>query len=461
MKKVVSPKIKDLFRYQSSLKDFWDTEREFSIHNPFTYTALIITICLLAGLKSKVFLLMGISFLIPIIIFYGITRIQAHSLTLKRIVPKRGTEYQSLNVLIRVSNNSSLPLLDYKIFDSFSGNQKGRISITPYKKISARSRRTIKIPWVADGGMGEKTFSDLVMEVRDPMDFFTFYIKEDKEDTIPIYPHQEKIPSIEVSFNENSFHYGELDIQKRGESINFMGIRDYRRGDPVKRINWRQTARQSKPIVNIFERNINKSITLIYNNALELHSGYAAESTEEYCKDLILSIAAENISNGNQLRLVTQDKITPWGAEKNFINRLELFLLDLNLTSVNQPENFIKDVLNRSGRTGIKQSSLFYFTPLLATPQNEKTFEDIVGLRNQGIPIKIFGINPYNFVDSYFHYGAFSGVKGHIVAVERMVEKWRPIFRRYDIPFYPLTVNKQGSLYAKVLSARRAYAGEN
>jgi hypothetical protein len=461
MKKVISPGLKGLFKYQYTLGEIFDLDREFSVYNSFTFLAILCGLLLFLGFSDRVNLFMGLSLLIPLAVFYFIVKIQSESISLRRLIPKRGTEYKTLSSKIVINNNSPFPVLDYQIFDNFNGNQEGRLALTPYKKVAPGSKRIIRMDWLTDGGMGEKSFKDLVLELRDPLDLFSFQILEDKEQVLPIYPHFEEIPSLPVDFNENSFHYGEMDVQKRGESINFMGIRDYRKGDSVKRINWRQTARQTKPIVNVFERNVNKSIVFLYNNALELHSGKGAESTEEYCKDLILSLAAENISNGNQLKLITQDNVTPWGAEKKFINRLELFLLDLKLVPTTHPEDFVQNSIIRSEKEGIRQSSLFYFTPILANPSTEKTFENIIKAKADGIPIKVFAINPYPYVDSFFHYGSFSGVKGHIAATEKLIKKWEPIFRTNQIPFYSLMVDPKKNLKALVEEARRSYVGKS
>jgi hypothetical protein len=196
---------------------------------------------------------------------------------------------------------------------------------------------------------------------------------------------------------------------------------------------------------------------LLYNNALELHSGLAAQSTEEYIKDLILSIAADNISNGNHLKLITHEHSTPWGAERSFINRLELFLLDLKLTHKGRPHKFLEETLSREVGKDLRQSSLFYFTPLVAHPSTEETFEYILTLDNLGVPIKIMAINPYSFVDKHFQYGNFSGVKGHIVATQKLIEKWRPTFRKRGISFFVIDVDPKLSLNEKVQKAWRDF----
>ncbi len=460
MRKVLKPRLKDLFKYQSSLEEFWDFDRELSIYNPFTFTFFITISFLILGIFHKPSLFLGFSLIIGMLFSLLIAARQADSLRFKRIAPKKGVEYEQVTTRITLQNNSMFPLINYGVFDSFSGSQIGRDQIMPQKKLIPGRKRLLSFKWLADGGMGEKTFRDLLVEVRDPLDFFSFYIHDDDSETISIFPHYEALPTLVVEFNENSFHYGELDIQKRGESINFMGIRDYRKGDPVKRINWRQTARQGKAIINVFERNVNKSIVLIYNNALSLHSGKGAESTEEYCKDLILSIAAENISNGNQLKLMTHDKNTPWGAERAFINRLEMFLIDLKLIETSGAENLIQNSLIKAEKEGVNHSSIIYFTPLIGSPDFEKTFQDILAANSNGVPFQVIGINPYPFVENFFHYGSFSGVKGHIVAVEKLVKKWKPLFKAQGIPFYCLTVNPKSSLYKQLNEARRSFERE-
>lgn len=455
MRTIVSPNLKRLFKYKTSIKEVWDIDREFSVYNPFTFTVFIVSFLFLGGLFYRPSFFLGLALLLTAVVSFFLLKKQSRLIFLKRVVPSRGVEYQKLKAKIEIKNNSSLPLNYYQLYDSFTGNQKGRLKLSPNQVIAKRKMRMIQLPWVADGGMGENVFKDLLIEIKDPLDLFSFYIHEDKSDPITIYPHYEKLPSLPVDFNEDSFHYGEWDVQKRGGSINFLGIRDYRKGDPVKRINWRQTARLGKPIVNVFERNVNKSIIFLFNNSLSLHSGMGALSTLEYCRDLILSMASEHISNGNQLKIITKDKETPWGAERSFVNHLERFLIDLKLVPDSKPQSFIQEALFKADKNGIKNSSLIYFTPLIGNPDMEKVFQDILQAKAIGIPFKVIGIDPYAFVDSYFHFGSFSGLKGHIAAVEKLVTKWRPIFRQNQIPFLVLKVDSKSTLFQKLNRAWR------
>lgn len=257
MKKVLTPKFKELFKYQSSLNELWDFEKEFSIYNPFTASFMLSALLLFLGFFNRHALFMGFALAIGLMAIYFILKNQSKRIYLKRNVPSRSTEYKEVKAKINIRNNSPFPIFDYSLIDTYTGSQVGNKTIKSSGSIAPYKSKRLLQKWENDGGMGEKYFESLIIEIRDPLEMICFPILEDKIDAISIYPHHERTPPIPVEFNISSAHYGEIDIPKRGESINFMGIRDYRKGDPVKRINWKQTAKQKKPIINLFERNIN------------------------------------------------------------------------------------------------------------------------------------------------------------------------------------------------------------
>ncbi len=68
-------------------------------------------------------------------------------------------------------------------------------------------------------------------------------------DSLVVYPNFEPLDRLEVPVGRRTQPGGAASATSRGESVEYIGNRDYREGDAVRDIDWRATARLSRPIV--------------------------------------------------------------------------------------------------------------------------------------------------------------------------------------------------------------------
>lgn len=67
-----------------------------------------------------------------------------------------------------------------------------------------------------------------------------------------VYPHFEPLERLDLPPTRRFQPGGAAFAASRGESVEFIGNRDYREGDAIRDIDWRATARLSRPIVREF-----------------------------------------------------------------------------------------------------------------------------------------------------------------------------------------------------------------
>ncbi len=89
----------------------------------------------------------------------------------------------------------------------------------------------------------------------------------------------------------------------------FYGMRDYVRGDDIRRIVWMASARAGTLLVRESEQGITDRITLIIDNDAAVHSpGYPSE-TFELAVRAVASLGAHNVREGYSVHLMSNDAV--------------------------------------------------------------------------------------------------------------------------------------------------------
>lgn len=444
MRKVLKPSFSNLFQIDNDLREILEVNQSINSYNSFTALIFISFILCLSGLYHISFLFVGLSIISSLGFSYLRLGHISKRIRMKREAPKRAIEREKIKMLLYIDNRSDFSINHYKVVDRFNGSQIGVLSFDGSKPLISHRRSKVRYHWICDGGMGKKSFSSFTLILSDSLGIFNFKIHYEAEEEIEVYPKLESIPEIQTLPNNDSFHYGELDVDKRGESVNFYGIRDYRPGDPVKRINWRQTAKQLRPILNLFERNVNKTLLFLFQNHQNLHCGHGETSTQEYLKDIILGLANHQVSNGNQLRVVSCDSASPWGAEPQFIQQLEFYLMSLELSSSAGGQNFVRRSLLDLENSTFRGSTVLYFTPIVSTDLFHKNFQELIEFSSRGVPIIFIGVNGFSHLDKFFSFSGLSPIKGHLDSSLKLQRNMEEKLRGLSIPYYFININESG-----------------
>ena len=96
-------------------------------------------------------------------------------------------------------------------------------------------------------------FTGVTFARPDPLGLFRSFIKVPVAQTVLILPKRYPLPRVELPGTEKYQEGGVAMAASIGRSDEFVSLRDYRRGDPVRNIHWRSWAKTGKPIVKEFE----------------------------------------------------------------------------------------------------------------------------------------------------------------------------------------------------------------
>ena len=132
-------------------------------------------------------------------------------------------------------------------------------------------------------------------------------------------------------------------------------VREYRRGDDLRRVHWRSSARTGELMVRREEQPWQSRATLFLDNRLEAHRGHGAASSLETAVSAAASIAVHLTQRGFQVRLVTADGEDPntlWHDRASSANTAPL-LEALAVVTVAKRRTLDTDWLAEGGHTGL------------------------------------------------------------------------------------------------------------
>ena len=89
-----------------------------------------------------------------------------------------------------------------------------------------------------------------------------------------------------------------------GDEDEFFGVREYKEGDPIKKIHWISTARKNRLIVKEFQRQSFYRATVIFNLEKEKNFGAGKNSVAEYIIKIVASTAKHLIEKGVSLEII-------------------------------------------------------------------------------------------------------------------------------------------------------------
>jgi uncharacterized protein (DUF58 family) len=218
-----------------------------------------------------------------IIAFLG-SRFFRAKFKLERALPRFGTVGQPFTYRVRVENltrkqQNSLTLLEdfadarpsFKDWLEFQKAEAKRIR--PFRLNQRRNLQPFTLATVKDGiipPLPAKGYGELNVEVLplkrgvlrfagatigrpDPFGLFRAFVKVLAPQSTLILPKRYPLPSFALPGTMEYQHGGVALASNVGHSEEFVALRDYRRGDPLRHIHWRSWAKTGKPIVKEFE----------------------------------------------------------------------------------------------------------------------------------------------------------------------------------------------------------------
>ncbi len=160
-------------------------------------------------------------------------------------------------------------------------------------------------------------------------------------------------------------------IALSGHSTEFLGVREYQQGDPLRKIHWLSTARHGKLVTKMFEKNVASTLSFLMVNNDKSKVGKLEEHNPlEYSISIISSLANQVINRRNYLSFLELNGDTPrkiQGQGKEIFHRLSLLLAEITAGKPFELTDWTSEIANALP----EGSDLLILIPVLTPADSE------------------------------------------------------------------------------------------
>jgi uncharacterized protein (DUF58 family) len=225
-----------------------------------------------------------------------ITRQNLGSATIERSVPRRARVGDEVRVGLNVrSGDRSLPLLRLEDrFDAFEptvvASNRLRKNETAHLELVKRAHRR----GVFDAGT-------VTLRSGAPFGFTTTSRSLEVASPIRVVPHHVELRSFPILEPSSSPSDVLHERARTGAGQEYLGVREYRPGDPPRSVHWRSTARVGRLVVREFEEEVQTRVTLVLGGT---DVGEPPDSPFEVLVSAAASIALYALVTGHPVDIV-------------------------------------------------------------------------------------------------------------------------------------------------------------
>lgn len=234
-----------------------DTVGKSNYHGVKVLTAILSSLCMLTvalALGLGHLYMMAVAIAAVPLVSYAVGKRMLAGLKVKREIPDVAWDNQPTDVKLRIHNRSSLPKYFVQAQDTLPrgadfGDGTGVIplAIPPQRTQDATYQ-------VVFQHRGRYQIGPLKIHATDPLGMFYFSHSLREQSEILVLPSPLPLPQLDILQGALYWAAGVHSAPVRGDSVEFLGIREYTAGDPLRRMDWKHSARYGELFVRDFER---------------------------------------------------------------------------------------------------------------------------------------------------------------------------------------------------------------
>lgn len=242
--------------------------------------------------------------LLPAVV-YVLLRISLRGVKVTHVAPERAFEGDAMEVKIILQNDSFLPLFFPEVSEVFTPEVHAqKDTLFPYRVLPGE---TVEEVYRGDCLLprGIYTLGPLEVHISDPLGWFQARKNVQVETPIKVYPRFQPFGASEKIGDCLSHLSNDLTRFRMGETNEFFSVREYRVGDPLRRIHWALTAHRGYPVVRENTRHATGDLSLfldLYRYAL---LGIGRGSSLELSVKMAASLSAHALRRGHRVQLLT------------------------------------------------------------------------------------------------------------------------------------------------------------
>lgn len=317
--------------------------------------------------KTAWYLLLGLLVIDYIFLFF-----LSRAPDAKRFAPERFSNGDENRVVLQVKNSMRFKV-DIKIIDELPEQFQAR-DWQINKRFMAGEVKDIPYT-LRPYTRGEYTFGNVILYTRSMLGLLVRRTDAEASMLIPVYPSYMQLRKYELlSKTTVQSEHGNKRLRKIGHSIEFEQIKEYVRGDDMRTINWKATARRSSLMVNNFTDEKSQQVYCIIDKGRLMKMPFANLSLLDYAINSTLVLSKVCLQKQDKVGLISFDnKIgSMLAADRKPVQQANILQVLYNIETSFQESDF--EMLYMQLRSRVKQRSLM----ILFT-----NFESLPGLKRQ------------------------------------------------------------------------------
>ncbi|HET7291994.1 MAG TPA: DUF58 domain-containing protein [Vicinamibacteria bacterium] len=217
-------------------------------------------------------------------------------LSLRREVYPNAFEGDTVVVDLVLENRSPRRALLVELGDAFGPGHADRQSLLEPGPLPGRCRRRLRYRTACSRDWGVYTLGPLTLSGADPAGLFRVSVPLGGISSFAVFPRVHEVLGIERIGARPTFAPRETTVARPGQSSAYMGVRDWRPEDGLRRIHWPATARLGSLAVKEVEVDLEPQFALF----LDLERGHRAGTGRKSALEYVVRTAASLLWTATQ-----------------------------------------------------------------------------------------------------------------------------------------------------------------
>ena len=262
----------------------------------------------------------------PAVVFFTLRR-TVRGLHLLRTAPHSAFEEETVEVTLELENGAHLPVFYPQVCEIFPPeihSQKELLfagRILPGERVERRYRGYCLLP------RGIYTIGPTAVRVSDPFGWFELRKFFGSRQSLKVYPRVHRF-GIHDRVGQCVAHItSPLSRSVRGDSTDFLSVREYHTGDSWRRIHWGLTAHLGYPVVREFARAAAGDLCIVIDLCTASLVGLGRNSSLEHSVKIAASVSAQALRRGRRVQLIAGSRVPPGTGAAQQLAILEVLVV--------------------------------------------------------------------------------------------------------------------------------------
>jgi uncharacterized protein (DUF58 family) len=225
-----------------------------------------------------------------------------------RSVAASAFEDEEVRVEIALENRGRAPVSLVEIFDAFGPALADRKALLDPGPLPPGRRHRLAYRTACSRLWGVYSVGPLALSVSDPLGLFSPRRLFADIRPFDLFPRVHPVGGLERLGARRSFAPSATSAARAGQSGVYLGVREFRAGDDLRRVHWPATARHAIPMVKEFELDLAPYFTLFLDLERRHRAGTGRKSTLEYVVRTAASLLASAGRRGDTVQLFGESR---------------------------------------------------------------------------------------------------------------------------------------------------------